>query len=95
MPGVRVVPQPLEAKPEGRVLGIGGCQISRRIAQTARDAGLGEGYSDHSPRVGMAVRMTRKGAPMQAVQRQGRWASSALAARCTRNERADEALGYL
>ena len=95
MPDVRVVPQPLEAKPEGQVFGIGGHQISRRIAQASRDAGLGEGYSGHSPHVGIAVRMTRKRVPMQAVQRQGRWVSPATATRCTRNERADEALRYL
>lgn len=67
---------------------------SGRLA--VRDAELGDGFSGHSPRVGMAARMTRRGAPMQVVQRQGRWASPSMAARYnTRNECAGEALRYL
>ena len=81
--------------PEARVFGIGDRQISRRIAAAARDAGLGEGFSGHSGRVGMALRMTRNGAPAATVMRQGRWSTTRMVARYTRNEAAGEALRYL
>ena len=55
-------------------------------------AGLGEGYSG---RVGLAIRMTRRGAPLQAVQTHGRWKSPSMPARYTRGEKALEALEWL
>jgi len=51
--------------------------------------------SGHSGRVGMAQRMTRNGAPTAATMRQGRWATTRMVARYTRNEPAAEALRYL
>ena len=60
-----------------------------------RAAGLGDGFSGHSGRVGMALRMTRNGAPAAALMRPGRWSSSGMIARYTRGERAAEALRYL
>ena len=77
------------------VFGLSESQISRRIASMARAAGLGEGYSGHSGRVGLAIRMTRRGAPLQAVQTHGRWKSPAMPARYTRGEKALEALEWL
>lgn len=70
-------------------------QISRRVDSMARAAGLGEGYSGYSGRVGLAIRMTRRGAPLQAVQTHGRWKSPAMPARYTRGEKALEALEWL
>ena len=55
------------------VFGLAISQISRRVDSMARIAGLGDGYSSHSGRVGLAIRMTRRGAPLQAVQTHGRW----------------------
>jgi len=81
--------------PSASVFGLSDRQISRRIASAARAAGLGDGYSGHSARVGMAQRMTRNGAPAAAVMRQGRWSTSRMVARYTRNETAGEALRYL
>ena len=52
------------------VFGLSAGQIGRRIAAAA--AGLGAGYSGHSGRVGLAVRMTAKGAPTHAVMLAGR-----------------------
>ncbi|MYC07381.1 MAG: tyrosine-type recombinase/integrase [Chloroflexi bacterium] len=60
---------------EAPVFGLSMSQISRRVDSMARAAGLGEGYSGHSGRVGPAIRMTRRGAPLQAVQTHGRWKS--------------------
>ena len=77
------------------VFGLSMSQISRRVDSMARAAGLGEGYSGHSGRVGLALRMTRRGAPLQAVQTRGRWKSPSMPARYTRSEKALEALEWL
>ena len=77
------------------VFGLSVSQISRRIDSMAKAAGLGEGYSGHSGRVGLAIRMTRRGAPLQAVQTHGRWKSPSMPARYTRGEKALEALEWL
>ena len=60
---------------EDLVFGLSMSQISRRVDSMARAAGLGDGYSSHSGRVGLAIRMTRRGAPLQALQTHGRWKS--------------------
>ena len=72
---------------EESVFGLSMSQISRRVDSMARAAGLGEGYSGHSGRVGLAIRMTRRGAPLQAVQTHGRWKSPSMPARYTRSEK--------
>ena len=69
------------------VFGLSMSQISRRVDSMARAAGLSEGYSGHSGRVGLAIRMTRRGAPLQAVQTHGRWKSPSMPARYTRVRR--------
>ena len=43
------------------VFGLSMSQISRRVDSMAKAAGLGEGYSGHSGRVGLAIRMTPQG----------------------------------
>ncbi len=50
---------------------------------------------DAHRRVGLAIRMTRRGAPLQAVQTHGRWKSPQMPARYTRGEKALEALEWL
>ena len=77
------------------VLGLSADRLARRVKQAARAAGLGDGFSGHSGRVGMARRMVGNGAPTAAVQRQGRWSSPAMVARYTRAEDAADALRYL
>ena len=77
------------------VFGLSMSQISRRVDSMARAAVLGEGYSGHSGRVGLAIRMTRRGAPLQTVQTHGRWKSPSMPARYTRSEKALEALEWL
>ena len=66
-----------------------------RVDSLARAAGLGDGYTSHSGRVGLAIRMTRRGAPLQVVQTHGRWKSPQMPARYTRGEKALEALEWL
>ena len=80
---------------EDLVFGLSMSQISRRVDSMARAAGLGEGYSGHSGRVGLAIRMTRRGAPLQVLQTHGRWKSPSMPAKYTRGEKALEALEWL
>ena len=80
---------------DAAVFGLSMSQISRRVDSMARAAGLGDGYTAHSGHVGLAIRMTRRGAPLQAVQTQGRWKSPQMPARYTRGEKALEALEWL
>ncbi len=74
---------------------LSAAQIGKRIRQACQQAGLVGPYSGHSGRVGMAQRMVRAGAPLPAMQRQGRWKSPAMPARYTRNEDAGQAARWL
>ncbi len=74
---------------------LSAAQIAKRIRQACDQAGLVGPYSGYSGRVGMAQRMVRAGAPLPAVQRQGRWKSPAMPARYTRNEDAGQAARWL
>ena len=88
--------RPEDVGGEGLVFGgLGAAQISRRIAAGAVHAGLEGDYSDHSGRVGMAVRMATHGAPTADVMRQGRWRSPAMVARYTRGVEARAAGKWL
>ena len=79
---------------DAAVFGLSMSQISRRVDGMARVAGLGDGHSRRSERVGLAVRMTRRGAPLQAVQTHDRWKSPQMPARYTRGEKALEAIEW-
>ncbi|MCY4374431.1 MAG: tyrosine-type recombinase/integrase, partial [Spirochaetaceae bacterium] len=72
--------RPLDARPGDRVFGISGSQVSRRIAAAARAAGLGNGFSGHSPRVGMAQDLAASGAALPELMQAGRWSTSAMPA---------------
>ena len=63
-------------------------QIGRRVSSAAAAAGLGEGYSGHSARVGMAQDLARTGTELPALMTAGRWQSPTMPARYTRGERA-------
>ena len=79
----RQQPLPGEEKDESekKVFKLSGPTISERIAAAALAAGLGEGYSGHSCRVGMAVDLAEAGATMPQLQAVGRWKSSQTVAR--------------
>ena len=77
------------------VFGLTGETLANRVRAAARAAGLGDGFSGHSGRIGMARRMVAAGAPNAAVQRQGRWKHGDMVARYTRGEAAGEALKWL
>ena len=77
-----------EASPEDSIFGLGRQQMSNRIKRAAAEAGLGNGFSGHSPRVGMARDLARAGIELNALMNAGRWKSPTMPARYTRNERA-------
>ena len=70
------------------VFGLRPNQISRRIKQAALAAGLGDGFSGHSPRVGMARDLARAGIELPSLMNAGRWRTPAMPAHYTRNETA-------
>ncbi|MYE02033.1 MAG: tyrosine-type recombinase/integrase [Alphaproteobacteria bacterium] len=76
------------ADPAGRVFRLSGSQVSRRIAAAARAAGLGEGFSGHSPRIGMAQDLAASGAGLPELMQAGRWKSSAMPALYIRSQAA-------
>ena len=62
--------------------------ISRRIKQAAQAAGLGDGFSGHSPRVGMARDLVRAGIELPSLMIAGRWSTPTMPALYARNETA-------
>ena len=87
--------RPEDAAPSNRVFGLTGEALANRVRAAARAAALGDGFSGHSDRIGMARRMVAAGTPNAAVQRQGRWKHGDMVARYTRGESAGEALKWL
>ena len=77
-----------DASHSGSVFGLSPNQISRRIKQAAQTAGLGDGFSGHSPRVGMARDLVRAGVELPGLMTAGRWRTPAMPAHYTRNETA-------
>ncbi len=67
------------------VFGLSGQQISRRIAAACETAGLGKGYTGHSLRVGAAQALAGANISLAAIMENGRWQSSRMPARYTRN----------
>ena len=72
-----------------RVIELSSNQISLRIKNAAVAAGLGDGFSGHSPRVGMAQDLARIGVELPSLMIAGRWRSPTMPAHYTRNETAD------
>ena len=77
------------------IFGLSERQIARRIQDAAKHADLGDGFSGHSGRVGLARTMTSNGAPVNATMQQGRWRNSETVARYTKGEEAGTALQWL
>ena len=70
------------------IFGLRRNQIAARIKQAARVAGLGHGFSGHSPRVGMARDLAKAGIELPRLMNAGRWRTPAMPAHYTRNESA-------
>ena len=84
-----------DVDPAASVFGLTGETLANRVRAAAKAAGLGEDFSGHSGRIGMARRMVAAGAPNATVQHQGRWRHGDMVARYTRGEVAGEALKWL
>ena len=80
--------RPDGAGPQDPVFGLGARQIARRVEAAARAAGLGEGFSGHSGRVGLAAELSRAGASTHEIAAAAGWKSAAMVIRYTRRETA-------
>ena len=69
--------------PVASVFGLSARQISRRIKAATKMAGLGDGFSAHSPRVGMAQDLSAAGAELPELMTAGRWNSPTMPAKYT------------
>ena len=58
--------------------------LANRVRDAARVAGLGDGFSGHSGRIGVARGMVAAEAPTAVIQHQGRWRHGDMIARYTR-----------
>ena len=79
--------KPDDANDVAPLFGLSAEQIGRRISSAAA-AGLGEGFTGHSARVGMAQDLARSGTEVPALMTAGRWQSPTMPARYTRAEQA-------
>ena len=77
-----------EAGQDVSVFGLRPNQMANRIKKAALAAGLGEGFSGHSPRVGMARDLARAGIELPSLMNAGRWRSATMPAHYIRNETA-------
>ena len=71
------------------VFELSASQIGRRVNAAAKAAGLGEGFTGHSGRVGMAQDLAKSGVELPALMTAGRWKSSKMPARYTERQAAD------
>ena len=75
---------------EDSVFGLDRNSIARRIKEAAKAAGLGDGFSGHSPRVGMARDLASAGFSLPALMTAGRWTSPRMPALYIREEAAGQ-----
>ena len=84
---IRLADQLVDAKTP--VFGLSNRPIGRRVQAAAKAAGLGEGYTGHSGRVGMAQDLVKSGVELPVLMTAGRWKSSKMSARYTERQAAD------
>ena len=75
--------------PATPVFGMTTRHIGNKVRAAAKAAGLGEGYTGHSGRVGMAQDLVKSGVELPALMTAGRWKSSKMPARYTERQAAD------
>ena len=68
-----------------------GNSVNRTTSRKAKAivAGLGDGYTGHSGRVGMAQDLVKSGVELPALMTAGRWKSSKMPAKYTERQAAD------
>ena len=74
--------------PSTPVFGLSESQIGRRVNAAAKAAGLGDGFTGHSGRVGMAQDLAAAGVELPALMNAGRWKSPKMPARYTEGQAA-------
>ena len=83
---------------EDRIFGLSESQISRRVRQAALAAGVGDGFSGNSGRVGKVWDLLDEGSDLPELMEAGRWKSAVMPARYIKKKderseiRQDEAL---
>ena len=70
------------------VFGLSASPIGRRVNATAEAVGLGDGFTGHSGRVGMAQDLAAAGVELPTLMTAGRWKSSKMPARYTERQAA-------
>ena len=75
--------------PATPVFGMSARHIGNRVRAAAKAAGLGEGYTGHSGRVGMAQDLVKSGVELPALMTAARWKSSKMSARYTERQAPD------
>ena len=73
--------RPESAAPDSTVFGLHSAAIAARIRAAAVAAGLGDGFTGHSGRVGMAQDLVAAGGELPAIMVAGRWKSPGMVAR--------------
>ena len=76
--------RPVDSTGDDPVFGLSSQQIHHRLRAAARAAGLGDEFSGHSARVGMAQDLAGSGIELPALMTAGRWSSPTMPARYTR-----------
>ena len=69
-----------DAQPTDSIFSLHRNQISNRIKKAAQIAGLGDGFSGHSPRIGMAQDLAQAGTELHRLMVDGRWRSPRMPA---------------
>ena len=78
--------RPEDSAGDDPVFGLSAQQIHHRLRAAARAAGLGDEFSGHSARVGMAQDLAGSGIELPALMTAGRWSSPTMPARYTRSQ---------
>lgn len=73
-----------DADGEASLFGLTGSQVGRVVARACREAGLGDGHTGHSGRVGMAQHLAAEGAGLVEMTQAGRWRSPTMPVRYAR-----------
>ena len=84
-----IMPEGALVDPERKVIGLSASQIGRRVRRICMEAGLGDGYTGHSGRVGMAQDLSAAGAELPELMEVGGWKSSEMVAKYTKAQRAE------
>ena len=70
--------------------GLTGASLSRRLTRAAAAAGIKKRITAHSGRYGLAVELTRRGAPTHAIMLVGGWRTSAMVSHYSSAARAEK-----